>query len=78
MSEIHVGARVCVKKSRACTFIQPWRGRFEKNRMGTVVSGPSANVHGWLVEWDHGKVKYSDEWKTIMSSDDLLVVQPAP
>ncbi len=71
---MEIGDRVVMKKSSACNFVQPWRGRFEKGREGTVIQSPSANVRGWMVEWDHGKVKWPHEWKLVHSHDELIVI----
>lgn len=74
MSDLKIGARVRVKKSAQSSFVQPWRGRFEKGREGTIIRGPSANVHGWTVEWDHGRVKYPIDWRMVHASADLVVI----
>lgn len=67
-----VGDRVRVKPSQCVHFIQPWRGRFERGREGTILRGPSANVSGWLVEWDHrGRAKYPSDWRLVMAPGDL-------
>ena len=71
---IKIGCRVQLDKREAFRYVQPWRTRFEAGRKGTVVSGPSANVHGWLVEWDHGKVKFPHEWRMVMREDELVIV----
>jgi hypothetical protein len=71
---IQVGDRVKLVPERAQGFIQPWRGRFERGRAGTVLSGPAANIRGFWVEWDHGKTKYPSAWRMDMEPDDLVVV----
>lgn len=74
---LEIGARVRVKPKAADRFIQPWRGRFERGRMGTVIRGPSENICGWMVEWDHARtVKYPHEWRMVMSMSDLDVIEP--
>lgn len=70
-----IGDRARVKQSMADTYVQPWRARFEKGRCGTVLDGPSPNVRGYLVEWDHGKVKYPQEWFFVIRKEHL---EPAP
>ena len=70
---IEIGSRVKIRKEAARTFIQPWRGRFERGRVGTVVASPSANVRGWLVEWDHGKTKYPHDWRMVVRHEDLVI-----
>ncbi|TNE46869.1 MAG: hypothetical protein EP341_09615 [Sphingomonadales bacterium] len=69
--EWEVGDRVRVKKELADGFMQPWRGRFEKGLVGTIIQKPSQNVRGYLVEWDHRKVKYPNEWKIVLRADEL-------
>lgn len=71
MSEFNVGDRVRVKADMADRYIQPWRDRFKRGRMGTVVQLPSVNVRGFLVEFDHGKVKYPNEWRIVITEKDL-------
>lgn len=74
---MRVGDRVKVRKDAASSFVQPWRGRFEKGREGTIVQSPGRGVRGWLVEWDHGKVRWPHEWRMIHRSEELLVIESA-
>lgn len=76
--ELKIGARVRVKPSEACRYVQPWRGRFEKGRVGTVVMAPSDVLRGWSVIWDHKKVKYPRDYKMVMYEPDIEVVEAAP
>lgn len=78
MMDIQVGDRVKLKKEVADLYVQPWRGRFEKGRLGTVVALPGGAVRGFRVKWDHGKVKYPHEWEIIHPYDDIIVVEKAP
>ena len=72
--EIEVGDRVKLKKDAAQYYVQPWRGRLEKGRFGTVVALPFGAVRGFRVKWDHRKVKFPYEWEVIHPHDDLVVV----
>jgi hypothetical protein len=71
----NVGDRVQVKPSAAISFIQPWRGRFEKGRIGTVISGPKANIRGYLVQWDCARCIRPRDWQMDHRPEDLT---PAP
>lgn len=73
--ELRIGSRVTLHSRRHDGFTQPWRGRFQKGREGTVICGPAPNIHGWLVEWDHRATKYPYEWRMVHPADDLVVIQ---
>ena len=72
MTNFKIGDRVRVKPEYCDRFIQPWRDRFTKGRVGTVTQYPSANVRGYLVVWDHPpRAKYPSEWQIVMHESDL-------
>lgn len=66
-----INDRVKVRADRVDTFLQPWRDRFRAGRVGTIIRGPSANIQGWLVEWDHRRSKYDHDWRQVMVEGDL-------
>ena len=68
-----IGSRVKVNAAVSDRYLQPWRDRFAKGRQGTVVALPGSNVRGFLVEFDHGKVKYPDEWRIVIIERDLVL-----
>ena len=74
---IHIGSRVRMDESRVDGFIQPWRKRFKSGRIGTVVRGPSANVHGLMVEWDHRHTTNPGEWRLVHKPEELVLVSEA-
>lgn len=74
-----VGDRVRVKAECAGGYTQPWRGRFEAGREGTVVReiGQWCGHQRWKVKWDsHRKPKYPTDWDLDMRSADLEPVEP--
>lgn len=72
MIAFKVGDRVRVKADRADGFCQPWRGRFEKGRVGTVtkvdaIGGPWERVS---VLWDT-KRGTNAAWTLSMHKSDI-------
>lgn len=67
------GTRVRVKWERTDGFTQPWRGRFEKGREGTVLGV----THGGKVrvQWDHSARGKDYDFRMEMRYEDLEVVQ---
>lgn len=71
MTQFAIGDYVRIKLGRADAYLQPWRDRFKKGRVGVIIRGPSVNVHGFLVEFEHGKVKYPMHWQLVIDPRDL-------
>lgn len=71
MAQFMVGDRVKVKPARIDGFLQPWRGLFAAGRVGVIVRGPSANVHGFVVCWAKKKPKYAGSFDVVHSPEDL-------
>jgi hypothetical protein len=73
--EFKVGDRVIVPPEEVDSFIQPWRGRFEKARQGTVIEiderSPWRPVR---VLWDHKRGTRAN-WTMSLRHRDL---RPAP
>lgn len=74
------GTRVRVKWECTDSYLQPWRGRFEKGREGTVI-GPGHVLMGQpriRVQWDHNKRGKPHDFRLDMPALDLEVVSPFP
>lgn len=72
---IGIGSRVRIRDEYCDRYIQPWRDRFKARREGTVVGGPSANIKGWQVLWDHKRAKRPNEWRLVHDLDDLIEIE---
>lgn len=73
-----VGDRVRVKWECTDHYVQPWRGRFEKGRVGTVIGFRDEGGH-WMrvkVRWDHKPSRRMREWEweIFINPNDLEVV----
>jgi hypothetical protein len=77
MITFEIGDRVTMKPEAADGFKQPWRGRFENGREGTVMKSPHEGFTGVWVEWDHRKSKYANGWRLRHLNRDLIKVAKA-
>lgn len=75
MTSFKIGDRVVVNPAVADDYVQPWRTRFENGRQGTIIQLPSANVRGYLVEWDYGRsARYPCDWRMVHRADELVLI----
>lgn len=75
MTFLKVGDRVRVKKDRVDGFKQPWRGRFEKGRTGTVIALKESRFTPITVLWDHSSRAQDYDFTIKMNEIDLEVIE---
>ena len=70
--EFKMDDRVRLKDGCADGFIQPWRGRFAKGRLGTVMGeSPSGAIR---VQWDHAPRYNACNYQLDMRDNEIEVI----
>lgn len=70
--EFKMGDRVRLKEGHAEGFTQPWRSRFAKGRIGTVIGeSPSGAIR---VQWDHAARFHAHNYRLDMRDNEIEVI----
>lgn len=73
MNKFKIGDRVMVKPQSADGFLQPWRGRFNAGRIGTISDSPYKKDGYFFVRWDHRGGGIEHHWNMWIHERDLML-----